>query len=141
VSFGGTPISVTYKRTQKNLCMNNCKYIKTDGEQCQAKAMKGSDYCFTHNPDTQIEKHLAVVKGGLNSKRIRLDLEPLSIKTPQEVSRLLEDTINKVRSGEMPPNVANSLGYLAGHTLKAIETTELQDKVVELEAVIIGRKK
>jgi len=102
--------------------------------------MKGSDYCFTHNPDMQIEKHLAVVKGGLNSKRVKLDLEPLSIKTPQEVSMLLEDTINKVRSGEIPPNIANTIGYLAGHTLKAIETADLQDKVIELEAVIIGRK-
>ena len=120
--------------------MSDCKFIKPDGEQCRAKAMKGSDYCFTHNPDMQIEKHLAVVKGGLNSKRVKLDLEPLSIKTPQEVSMLLEDTINKVRSGEIPPNIANTIGYLAGHTLKAIETADLQDKVIELEAVIIGRK-
>ena len=120
--------------------MSDCKFIKPDGEQCRAKAMKGSDYCFTHNPDMQIEKHLAVVKGGLNSKRVKLDLEPLSIKTPQEVSMLLEDTINKVRSAEIPPNIANTIGYLAGHTLKAIETADLQDKVIELEAVIIGRK-
>ena len=121
--------------------MSDCKFIKPDGEQCRAKAMKGSDYCFTHNPDTQTEKHLAVVKGGLNSKRVKLDLEPLSIKTPQEVSMLLEDTINKVRSGEIPPNIANTIGYLAGHALKSLEMTDLKDKVTELEAVIIARQK
>ena len=121
--------------------MSDCKFIKPDGEQCRAKAMKGSDYCFTHNPDMQIEKHLAVVKGGLNSKRVKLDLEPLSIKTPQEVSMLLEDTINKVRSGEIPPNIANTIGYLAGHALKSLEMTDLKDKVTELEAVIIARQK
>jgi hypothetical protein len=121
--------------------MNKCKHIKTDGESCQAIAMKGSDYCFSHNPDTQIEKHLAVVKGGLNSKKVNLDLEPLSIKTPQEVSMLLEDTINGVRSGELPPNIANTIGYLAGHALKALETADLQEKVTELEAVIMGRRK
>jgi len=103
--------------------------------------MKGSDYCFTHNPDTKIEKHLAVVKGGLASKRVKLDLDPLSIKTPQEVGKLLEDTINRVRSGEIPPNIANTVGYLAGHTLKALETADLKDKIAELEAVIIARKK
>ena len=103
--------------------------------------MKGSDYCFSHNPDTQIEKHLAVVKGGLNSKKVNLDLEPLSIKTPQEVSMLLEDTINGVRSGELPPNIANTIGYLAGHALKALETADLEEKIKELEAVIMGRKK
>lgn len=103
--------------------------------------MKGSDYCFTHNPDTQEEKHLAVVKGGLNSKRIKLELEPLSIKTPQEVSVLLEDTINGVRSGEIPPNIANTIGYLSGHIIKALETEDIKDKILELEAVIIGRVK
>jgi len=121
--------------------MKNCKAIKQNGEQCLAKTMKGSDYCFSHNPDTQIEKHLAVVKGGLASKRIKLNLVPLSIKTPQEIEKLLEDTINRVRSGEMPPNIANTIGYLTGHILKAIEASELKEKIAELEAVLIGRNK
>jgi len=103
--------------------------------------MKGSDYCFTHNPDTQIEKHLAVVKGGLASKRVKLNLEPLSIKTPQEVSKLLEDTINRVRSGELPPNIANTIGYLAGHVLKAFEASNLDQRVEMVESILLERKK
>ena len=121
--------------------MSQCKFIKPDGERCQAKAMKGSDYCFTHNPDTQAERHLAVVKGGLASKRIKLHLEPLSIKTPQEVGKLLEDTINKVRSGEIPPNIANTIGYLAGHTLKALEASNLDQRVEMVESILLERKK
>jgi len=103
--------------------------------------MKGSDYCFTHNPDTQIEKHLAVVKGGLASKKVKLDLEPLSIKTPQEVGKLLEDTINGVRSGEIPPNIANTIGYLAGHALKALEASNLDQRVEMVESILLQRKK
>jgi len=121
--------------------MSDCKHIKPDGERCQAKAMKGSDYCFTHNPDTQIEKHLAVVKGGLASKKVKLDLEPLSIKSPQEVGRLLEDTINGVRSGEIPPNIANTIGYLAGHALKALEASNLDQRVEMVESILLERKK
>ena len=121
--------------------MPNCQHLKLDGGQCQAKAIKGSVYCFTHNPDTQIEKHLAVVKGGLNSKRVKLDLEPLSIKTPQEVSMLLEDTINKVRSGEIPPNIANTIGYLAGHALRALEDSNLDQRVEMVESILLQRKK
>jgi len=121
--------------------MNDCIFIKPDGERCQAKAMKGSDYCFTHNPDTQIEKHLAVVKGGLASKKVKLDLEPLSIKTPQEVGKLLEDTINGVRSGEIPPNIANTIGYLAGHALKALEASNLDQRVEMVESILLQRKK
>jgi len=103
--------------------------------------MKGSDYCFTHNPETKIEKHLAVVKGGLASKRVKLDLEPLSLKTPQGVAELLEDTINRVRSGEMPPNIANTIGYLAGHTLKALEVSNLDQRVEMVESIILERKR
>jgi len=121
--------------------MSDCKFIKPDGEQCQARAMKGSDYCFTHNPDTQIEKHLAVVKGGLASKKVKLDLKPLSIKSPQEVGRLLEDTINGVRSGEIPPNIANTIGYLAGHALKALEASNLDQRVEMVESILLERKK
>jgi hypothetical protein len=121
--------------------MKDCSYIKTGGERCQAKAMQESDYCFTHNPDTQIEKHLAVVKGGLNSKKTKLGLEPLSIRTPQEVRKLLEDTINGVRSGEIPPNIANTIGYLAGHTLKALEASSLDQRVEMVESILLERKK
>lgn len=118
-----------------------CSYIKSDGEQCNAMPIKGSSYCFSHNPDTKIEKHLAVVKGGLNSRKINLDLKPLSIKNPQEVGKLLEDTINGVRSGEIPPNIANTIGYLAGHALKALEASNLDQRVEMVESILLERKK
>jgi len=119
---------------------NQCIYIKSDSKQCNAKPIKGSKYCFSHNPDTKMEKHLAVVKGGLNSKKVNLDLAPLSIKDPHEVANLLEQTINGVRSGEIPPNIANTIGYLAGHTLKAIEMAKYASKVESVERVLMERK-
>lgn len=119
---------------------NQCIYIKEDGEQCNAKPMKDSQYCFSHNPDTKIEKHLAVVKGGLNSKKVNIDLIPLSIKDAKEVAHLLEDTINGVRSGEIPPNIANTIGYLAGHALKAIEISKYADKIESVERVLMERR-
>ena len=117
-----------------------CSYIKNDGEQCKAKPVRGTRYCFSHNPDKKIEKHLAVVKGGLNSRKVNLDLAPLSIKDPKEVATLLEQTINGVRSGEIPTNIANTIGYLAGHTLKAIELAKYADKVESVERVLLERK-
>jgi hypothetical protein len=119
---------------------NQCNYIKSSGEQCNAIPIKGSKYCFSHNPDTKIEKHLAVVKGGLNSKKVNMSLAPLSIKEAKEVAHLLEDTINGVRSGEIPPNIANTIGYLAGHALKAIELAKYADKVESVERVLMERK-
>lgn len=117
-----------------------CKYIKKDGEQCNAKPIKGGEYCFSHDPSKKIEKHMAVVKGGLNSKKVNLDLAPLSIKNPKEVAELLEQTINKVRCGDIPTSIANTIGYLAGHTLKAIELAKYADKVESVERVLMERK-
>ena len=117
-----------------------CSYIKSGGGQCKAKPLKGTNYCFSHNPDTKIEKHLAVVKGGLNSRKVNLDLTPLSIKDAKEVATLLEQTINGVRSGEIPPNIANTIGYLAGHVLKAIELAKYAVKVESVERVLMERK-
>lgn len=103
-------------------------------------AMEGGNFCFSHNPDTKIEKHLAVVKGGLNSRKVNLSLDPLSIKDPKEVATLLESTINGVRSGEIPPNIANTIGYLAGHALKAIELARYGDKIESVERILMERK-
>ena len=116
--------------------MKACKAIKQNGEQCKAKAMNDSDYCFTHNPEMKEEKRLAVIKGGLNSGRVKLDLEPLNVRTPYEAGTLLEDTLNRVRTGEMPTNIANSVGYLVTVMLKAYEASRLEQRLDDLEEAL-----
>ena len=118
-----------------------CSFIKENGERCNAIPMKGSSYCFSHNPDVEVERHMALVKGGLASKKVELNLEPLSIKDPKEVATLLESTINGVRSGEIPPNIANTIGYLAGHVLKALESSNLDQRVEMVESILLERKR
>lgn len=117
-----------------------CQFIKEDGSQCGAMAMKDSTFCFSHNPDTQEEKQLAVQKGGFASKKADLNLIPVDVKTPQQVATLLEDTINRVRSGEVPPNIANTIGYLAGHMLKALEVSNMDERVEMIESILLERK-
>ncbi len=39
-----------------------CEFLKQDGKQCQATAMKSSTMCFVHNPDTKDQHQAAVVK-------------------------------------------------------------------------------
>lgn len=102
--------------------------------------MKEAQFCFTHNPDTKQEKHLAVVKGGLASRKVHLDLEPRQVTTPQEVIELMQDTINGVREGEIPPNIANTVGYLAGLSLKAMEVAKVEEKVDIINSILNSRK-
>ncbi len=117
-----------------------CQFIKDDQKQCGAQAIKETMYCFSHNPDTQEEKHIAVVRGGTNSRTPRLGLPTIELNNPQQVVHLLADTINQVRSGEIPPNIANTVGYLASHLLKAIEVSNLDQRVEMIESALGERK-
>ena len=118
-----------------------CTYIKANNQPCKAHAMKGSEFCFTHNPETRDEHAQAVVLGGLNSSRKdSVELPAIDIRQPNGVVQLLEETINGVRDGSIPPKVASTVGYLAGHLLKAIESADLDKRLEVIERVILDRK-
>ncbi len=119
-----------------------CKFIKDNGERCEANTMKNSGYCYLHNPDvSKKDKEIAQSNGGKNrAVTIGKSLEPVSIKKTSDVVRLLEKTINDVRSGELDIRVANSIGYLSGHLIKALEVSEIEERVSIIERAVIERK-
>ena len=49
---------------------------------------------------------------------------------------LLGTTINQVRRGQVEPRIANSVGYLSGILLKALDVDTLERRVSELELAI-----
>lgn len=121
-----------------------CQF-KKDEKECNANAMNESIYCFSHNPKAQKAKLEAVVKGGLAKKQIDLlPLEPIEIKNCEQVISLLEDCINRIRkvntNGEMPIKVASTIGFLATHLLKAIETSDLDKRLEIVESVMFQRR-
>ncbi len=117
-----------------------CQHLKDNGEECEAWAMTDSEFCFTHNPDTKEERVLANTKGGMTPKKNGHPLPPMKIEKSQDVVLLLSDTINKVRGGEMDTRVANCLGVLSGHLIKAMEVSEIEGRVETIERVILERK-
>ncbi|HLL60219.1 MAG TPA: hypothetical protein VK338_00735 [Candidatus Nitrosocosmicus sp.] len=118
-----------------------CNYIKENKELCQANAMKDGLFCYLHNPDiSDEEKKLAQVKGG-KGNIVKLDesLPEIKVDKAKDVVLLLEDTVNKVRSGAMDIRIANTIGYLCGHLIKAIEVAEIEKRVTTVERVILER--
>jgi hypothetical protein len=116
-----------------------------DGKECNSNAMKTSIYCFSHNPEAHEAKIQAVTKGGLAKKQDELLLlDPIELKTSEQVASLLENTINRIRkvsqNGEMPIKVASTIGFLATHLLKAIESSDLDDRLEVVESVILQRR-
>ena len=120
-----------------------CRFIKTDKQKCKAWAMSDSEFCYFHNPDiSEAEKKEIQSKGGQANKiKVLKPLLPITIKQGDDVILLLEDTINKVRAGEIDLRVANSIGYLAGHLLKAIEIAKLEGRVEIIERAILEKRK
>jgi len=120
-----------------------CEFIKSDGSQCHANAMSNSDYCYLHNPEIAEEtKRLNQIKGGKNrAVMLKEALPPMKIQTPDDTVSLLADTIGRVRGGEMDIKVANCLGFLCGHLLKAFEVARLNDKVELIERIVLEKRK
>lgn len=116
-----------------------CIYENND-KKCEANAMKDSEYCFAHNPETKDALHEAAIKGGSVPKKNELNLPPISLKTVPDVISLVEDTVNRVRGGEIPVNVANCIGYLANIALRALEVGEIDEKLELINSLILGRK-
>jgi len=119
-----------------------CSFMKPDGTQCNANAMSGAEYCYTHNPDiSDEEKREAKQRGGqARALTIANPLPALPINTPDDAVLLIVDTINRVRAGTLDIRTANCLGFLADKLLKALETSRLNDRVEIIERVILEKK-
>jgi len=76
-------------------------------------------------------------RSGMPSKAA-VDLpSSVRIKTAEDIRSLLETTINEVREAEADVLVkARCIGYLAGITLKAVETANLEARLTDIEATL-----
>jgi len=110
-----------------------CSYIKPNKEQCFANAMKNSKFCFTHNPKMKKRKLAAVIKGGKASKKNYSRLPEVPLNASKDIVVLLSRTINEARTGLIELRIANCIGYLSGHLIKAIENSVLEERLSKIE--------
>lgn len=101
--------------------------------------MSNSEFCFTHDPKMEEERKIAVIKGGKAPKRNYQPLPLVKLKDAKSVIKLLSMTINEVRQGEIDLRVANCIGYLSGHLIKAFEVAGLEERIGELEKIVWKR--
>lgn len=111
-----------------------CEFIKDTNSKCEANAMLNSTLCFTHNPETEGARKIAVSKGGSTPKKNYKPLPVLAITDVRSVTSLLTTTISEVRAGEIDIRVANCIGYLSGILVKAFEISDLEKRVQKIEA-------
>ena len=121
---------------------NKCTHTKDDGTPCGAYAMAGTEFCYLHNPAiSQEEKRLTQTRGGeARALTIAEPLPLMSLETPQDAVMLLADTINRVRAGQLDVRIANCIGVLSGHLLKALEVAQLKDKIEVIERLVVEKR-
>lgn len=111
-----------------------CEFIKINGERCKANVIRGSKCCFTHNPEYKEAKSIAVRKGGLNRKHYEAYGEPVVIKTPKDIKKLLSSVISGVWTGKVPANQpANTIGFLSRCFLDAYKIADLEERIDAIE--------
>lgn len=119
-----------------------CNHTKESGETCEAYAVKGSDFCYFHNPDISDEDKREAQSNGGKTKALTLKepLPELALSKPSDAVLLIADTISRVRAGTLDIRTANCLGFLSDKLLKAFEVSQLNERVEVIERVILERK-
>lgn len=123
--------------------MAQCEFAKGDGTQCRGHSLTGKAFCYFHDPETKDQLKESTVKGGKAACRPRKTVpeSDYRLKSTHDVTGLLIDTINEVRSGELDPKISNAVGYLANILLKAFEQGEMDERIKRLEDILEKSRK
>lgn len=114
-----------------------CQFRKKDGSRCRANAEATNGLCVFHDPEKAADGRRARRAGGITRSRVAAVLPPNTpdcpLEDPRDVSNLLADSINQVRSGQLDPKVANTVGYLGSVLLRSLEQGRTEEASPNLE--------
>jgi hypothetical protein len=118
-----------------------CQAKKPDGSDCRTAALPSSDFCFFHDPGQADKRRAAQSFGGSQNRMKTLDASAPDVKVAdnQDVVKLLSETINQVRKGQLDPRVANAVGYLSAILIRAVDQGATEKRIAEIEALLNNR--
>src|SRR5258706_16322173 len=106
-----------------------CHHKKRDGTQCGAPALTGQTRCAMHaQPGRAAE--LGSKGGRRRAAYGPRDLKDFAApKTAADLRELLAESIIEIRAGKLDPRIANALGYLGASYLRALEVSDVEDRL------------
>jgi hypothetical protein len=120
--------------------MAKCRFRKKNGSRCGANAQPANNLCVFHDPARAADGLKARRAGGLSRSHpaavLPSDTPDHPLASIKDVSRLLAESINQLRRGQLDPRVANAVGYLAGTLLNALQKGELEERLSKIEAML-----
>jgi hypothetical protein len=119
-----------------------CEKTKRDGQKCRAMAIAGSQYCFFHDPAAAKARKAAQQQGGqANGPAVLpVDAADVPLHSGQDVAAFLAETINQVRKGLVSPKIASTVGYLSSLLMKALETSDIEERLARVEQALQKRE-
>ena len=108
-----------------------CNHIDSEGKPCHAYAVANDELCFFHSPKTRDAHKASVVKAG-SAKQFKGQLETPELSNPRDIYSLLVLILGEVRSGVLPPRVANTLAYVAGHAVQILKAAVEHEHLEEM---------
>jgi len=122
-----------------------CKHTKHDGSPCGAYAIGEGEYCWLHSPDVpDEEKREAQSRGGKAGESVKTALPPLEgsipLKTPEDVLAVIRRALQGVVAGTVDIRTANSVGYLTDRALRAMEASDVVQRLRAIEAALISSR-
>lgn len=117
-----------------------CRASKLNGQPCANRALRGSRFCFFHDPDSSIKRRVAQQNGGKVGKRTlsimtRSDRE-YDITSSEDIKQILQLVLNEILRGEREPREAYAVGYLvdiASRTVAFAERIARLERLVQVE--------
>jgi hypothetical protein len=110
-----------------------CQAKTKAGRPCAAPAVRGGIYCALHaNPERAAQLGR---KGGRKNRRTyeANQWEGSAPRNACDVKNLLAEAMAEIRAGRMDPKLGTTLGYLGTLLLKAIETSDIEERLEKLE--------
>ena len=111
-----------------------CEAFRRDGERCQAKALPGRPWCWSHDPDLVNERRQARAAGGRKAAQVRkLNNRRVDLSDPAALLRFTSDLIQDVLTGRVDVGVGRCALYGVSVLRQAIETADLERRITNLE--------
>jgi len=110
-----------------------CQAKTKAGRPCAAPAVRGGIYCALH-ADPERAAQLGR-KGGTKNRRAYEgnEWQGSAPRNACDVKNLLAEAMAEIRAGRMDPKLGTTLGYLGTSLLKAIETSDIEERLEKLE--------
>ena len=117
-----------------------CSAKTKRGTECKASRIFNSRFCAFHSDPTRAAE---LGRAGGRKNRHYLETEEVNIappSTPEDVKNLLAQAMADVRALKLDPRTAGALTYMAGALLKALESTDLQQRITRLEETLRAKE-